>query len=283
MDFLLVLAWGFLAGVLVNALADELPYRRKLALPRYPDGTPRPFAAWSGISAFMLGQRAPAQPQPDTAYYKQGFDTPKLSWRYPLTELLCIGLMSLVYFLAPNIPNITLEQTLLYYIYMAIFALIIVIDMEHKLILFVVVLPAMGLAILDALLLPQPSPNIRDALVGAAIGFVVFFVMYQGGFIFTYIMGMLRGERINTVAFGYGDVMLITLSGLLLGMAHTIIALFITVFLGALGALGYMVLKLLLRGRYHAFTAIPYGPYIIIATLIMLLYGDPVRISLLGY
>lgn len=283
MDFILTLLWGFIAGVLVNVLADELPHRRNPALPTYPDGTPRPLAAWSGIAAFLLQQRTPAMPQPNPARQRKDFETARLSWRYPLTECLTIGLMLLVYALAPQIPDINTAQTLFYYAYMAILALVIVIDIEHKLILFVVVIPAMALALIDALLLPSPIPNIRDALVGAAVGFGVFFVLYQGGFVFTYIMGMLRGERIGTVAFGYGDVMLITLSGLMLGMAHTIIALFITVFLGAFGAFGYLLLKLVLKGRYRAFTAIPYGPYIVVATIIMLLYGDKVRIALLGY
>jgi leader peptidase (prepilin peptidase) / N-methyltransferase len=96
-------------------------------------------------------------------------------------------------------------------------------------------------------------------------------------------MGQLRGEKITTVAFGYGDVMLITFSGALLGVAYTAIAMFITVFLGAIGAFVYLAMRLALKGRYNLFTAIPYGPYIIIATLIMLLYGREVWFYVFGW
>ena len=97
------------------------------------------------------------------------------------------------------------------------------------------------------------------------------------------ILGQLRGQEINTVAFGFGDVMLMTLSGALLGVSHTFFALFIAVFLGAFGAFLYIVGLALFGSRYNWFTALPYGPYIVFATLLMLLYGDEVRRILINY
>jgi leader peptidase (prepilin peptidase)/N-methyltransferase len=78
------------------------------------------------------------------------------------------------------------------------------------------------------------------------------------------------------VAFGYGDVMLAALCGLIVGWQALIFAMFITVFLGALGALVYLVGRGL-TGRYDMFTPLPYGPYIVIGTWIMLLFSDQVR------
>jgi leader peptidase (prepilin peptidase) / N-methyltransferase len=282
---ILAVILGLLAGGLVNVLADDLPFRRNLGLPTYPDGTPRPISAWLGIMAFLLGQREAAIPQPDASrarpfYNEQGeiLHTPtKLSWRYPLTELLTIVLTVLT--VRANLPGMTSLQLALYFVYMAVFALIIVIDMEHRLILFVVIIPSIILAILDALTLYQVGPNIRDALSGAGTGFGIFFLLYLGGFAFNYMMAKIQNRALPT-AFGYGDVMMITFSGALLGFADVLVALFITIFLGAIGAILYLFGKRIFGGGYSAFTAIPYGPYIVVATIIMLLYSEIVRCAI---
>ncbi len=286
-ELILVAIIGILAGGLVNALADDLPYRRRVGLPTYPDGTPRPLTAWLGTTAFLFNARTPKTPDeaiPDEQKRKRYYTSePKLSWRYPLTEIGTAFLMVLTLLVSRDHADMTTIQLIFWLVYMAIFMLIIVIDIEHKLILHVVTVPTMGLAIADALLVPQPQPNIQSALAGAVVGFVVFFVLYQGGFLFTHIMGSMRGEKINTVAFGFGDVMMSTVTGFVLGFQLVILSMFITVFLGALGAFTYLIIRQLLSGRYNLFTAIPYGPYIVIATIICLLFSDQVRMALLGY
>ena len=96
-------------------------------------------------------------------------------------------------------------------------------------------------------------------------------------------MGRARGAQIDTVAFGFGDVMMITLSGLILGFQGVIFVMFISIFLGSLGAIVYLSTRFLVAGRYSLFTAIPYGPYIVIATIIVLLFSEEVRLIMLGY
>ncbi|MBC8098052.1 MAG: prepilin peptidase [Armatimonadetes bacterium] len=265
MIYIIVAIVGLLAGVLVNALADDLPMRRRLRVPHYPDDTPRPISAWSGILAFALGKRT----SPGGA---------QLSWRYPLTELLTAGLMVAAVSAAQSRADVSALQIAFWLAYMAILTLITVIDVEHKLILFVVIIPSAVIALVDALLTPDMArPTLGDALIGGVAGFIVFFVLYNGGFLFTYLMGNMRGQPVKEVAFGYGDVMLATVSGLMLGWAPLILAMFITVFLGAFGALLYIVSRRFLRQRYSAFTALPYGPYIVIGTLLLLLY--PLQVS----
>jgi leader peptidase (prepilin peptidase) / N-methyltransferase len=261
---------GLLAGGVINVLADDLPHRRNPGRPHYPDGTPRPVPAWLGITAFLLGQRT----SPGGA---------KLSWRHPITEVLTVLAMMLV-IIATNDgqPDASGLQLIFWLAYMAIFVLIVVIDVEHKLILFIVIIPSAVLALLDALL-TQQAPSLSEALIGGAAGFIVFFILYNGGFLFTYIMGKLRGEEITTVAFGYGDVMMATLSGLILGWRALIFAMFITVFLGALGAMVYLISRSLLGSKYSMFTALPYGPYIVAGTVLMLLFGAEVSRILLRY
>lgn len=272
---------GLLAGGIVNALADDLPLRRSPRLPRYvsdekkwsihlppEEGEPiaqeddpkRPVSAWLGITAFLLGKRASPE----------GI---RLSWRYPITELLTSFMMVLTVIVTRNNEEVNTLQLLFWLVYMAVFVLITVIDIEHKLILFVVIIPSSVLAILDAVVTPTTHPpSLTDALIGGAAGFAVFFLMYNGGFLFTYILGKLRGEDIDEIAFGYGDVMMATLSGLILGWQALIFAMFITVFLGAFGAIIYLLSRSLMGSKYSAFTAIPYGPYIVLGTVIMLLF-----------
>lgn len=271
MDIILILGvalLGIVAGALVNALADDLPpdrdgQRHSLRVPHYPDGAPRPVVAWSALLAFLTGRRV----SPGGA---------KLPWRGPITEVLTAALM-VVALLAGRAMGLGPVQIAFWLFYMAAFALITVIDIEHKLILFVVINPLVIVALADALLTPtQAPPDLRDALIGGIAGFGTFFLLYNGGFLFTYVMGKLRGREIREVAFGYGDVMLAGLSGLMLGWQKLIFALFITVFLGAFGAIVYLVSRRFLGKRYSAYTAIPYGPYIVIGTLAMLLFAEQV-------
>lgn len=289
-EIIIMAVIGLLAGGVVNALSDDLPLRRSPRLPRYiPDEKKRaihiyndeekikailsqpeekrPIIAWLGLTAFLTGNRI----SPNGV---------KLSWRYPIAELFTAALMILLVLSVNNdnsLSTMSIVQFTIWTIYMAIFALITIIDIEHKLILFVVIVPSVILALIDASLTTFLGngfilPTIRDALFGGAMGFTVFFVMYNGGFLFTYVMGKIRGQEITEVAFGYGDVMLATLSGIILGWRSLIFAMSVTVLLGALGALIYLISRRLLGEKYSAFTAIPYGPYIVAGTILMLLY-----------
>lgn len=258
---------GLLVGILVNLLADDLPHYRRPRAPRYPDGTPRSPVAWSGVLAFLTGRRA----SPGGA---------RLSWRYPLAEIGTAALMVLVALVTADNARVTDIQRAFYFFYMALFVLITVIDIEHRLILFSVIIPSSALALVAAALNPPGTrPALGEALGGAALGFGVFFMLYLGGILFSYLVAKSRGEELPEVAFGYGDVMLAMLCGLILGWQALIFAMFITVFLGALGALIYLIGRSF-TGRYDMFTPLPYGPYIVIGTLIMLLFSDQVRDTL---
>lgn len=315
LEYLIVGLIGLIVGGLVNALADELPYRsylvapyvpdedaseeekaeyeyfrpilyarnRRGIMPTYPDGTPRPITAWLGVTAFLLGQREPKNPQPNEVRARPLRESKKLSWRHPLAEIMTAAFFILAAMAGPYIDMMTPPQYFFNYAYMAIFALIIVIDIEHKLILFVVMLPAIILALLDAWFVPAPYPGFQDSLIGFGVGFSFFLLIYVFGYVFRWIMGKLRGEKINTVAFGYGDVMMISFSGAMLGLLDTLMAIALTLILGFIGALIFLIVRKIVSGRYDAFTAIPYGPYIVIATLIMLLWDKQVWHFFYGY
>jgi leader peptidase (prepilin peptidase) / N-methyltransferase len=263
---------GLLVGGIINVLADDLPKRIVLHLPHYPDDTARPLIAWLGITAFLFGKRA----SPNGT---------KLSWRHPITELATSIAMMVALIATADSPERDTLQLAFWLAYMAILVLVTVIDVEHKLILFVVIIPSCVLAIVDAVITTPaakgPNPDLTNALIGGALGFGIFFLLYIGGYLFTYIMSQVRNQEIDEVAFGYGDVMLITFSGLILGWQPLIFAMFIAIFLGAFGALLYLIIARFARRETTMFTALPYGPYIVVGTVTMLLFSSEVSEFLL--
>lgn len=325
MDILLLLTSGIIGifiGGLLNVLADDLPplamttndladdlspssittsdlYDEdedgsdgnsaqsvpiKITTPHYTDGTPRPLSAWLGITAFLFGQRTP--PNSTT----QETVVP-LSWRYPITEIATSILLviSVARIMSLNtVEPITTLQSLFWLYYVLMFILIIIIDVEHHLILFVVIIPSALIALIDAVLTPTQTdtiafwmanikPDLLNALIGGAVGFGTFYLFYLGGFLYTRASAELRGEHIDDVAFGYGDVMLSGLCGLILGWQALIISIFITVFLGAFGALAFLIFQKIRYSQNDLFVALPYGPYIVISAFIMLFFSDYVR------
>ncbi len=246
---------GLLVGGVINVLADDLPDRGRPHAPHYPDGSPRPVSAWLGVTAFLTGERA------------SSFDpTAWLSWRHPITEVVtAIFFAAIALGLRGELAPVPLM------VYVAVLILITVIDVEHRLILFMVVLPACLFALIVAAVAPGDERTFTDYALGGVEGFALFFAMFLGGVVFS------EAARTGEVAFGFGDVMLATLSGLMLGWRAFIFAALITVFVGALGAVVYLAARAMMRQRYKLFTPLPYGPYIVIATLIMLLFRDEVQ------
>ncbi|MEW6578005.1 MAG: A24 family peptidase [Chloroflexota bacterium] len=259
---------GLLVGGVLNILADDLPTRARVRLPHYPDGSPRPPKAWLGLSAFALGKREgpPAVPvNPADEASPSPPHSNRLSWRHPLLELatgLAFAGLTLAFADEPALWA--------WYVYVAILLLITVIDIEHRLILFAVILPSCVFAVVVAAIAPTDGGTFEEYLLGGAVGFLLFFAMFLGGVAFSTL------TRNEEIAFGFGDVMLAALSGLMLGWRGFIFAALITVFAGAVGAVLYMVGRAII-GRYRRFTPLPYGPYMVLGTLVMLLFREEVQ------
>ncbi len=259
---------GLLVGGVLNALADDLPAPARVRLPHYPDGSPRPLKAWLGLTAFVLGKREgpsadPADPADEAS--PSPLRPNRLSWRHPLLELatgLAFAGLTLAFAGEPALWA--------WYVYVAILLLITVIDIEHRLILFAIILPSCVFAVVVAAIAPADGRTFGEYLLGGVVGFLLFFAMFLGGVAFSTL------TRNEEIAFGFGDVMLATLSGLMLGWRGFIFAALITVFAGAVGAVLYMAGRAVI-GRYRRFTPLPYGPYIVLGTLVMLLFREEVQ------
>ncbi len=268
--FLLAITVGFTAGIAINALADSLPRSRTSRKPFYPpNGPDRPTIAWSGTIAFLTGHR--------TSPPLEDGDTLKLPWRHPIVEIA----MALIFgFLVVNWPNH--QRLLVWMIYLAILMLVTIIDIEHYLILFPVIIPGCLIAIAVAIIFPAEDRRTIDYVIGGLMGGGIFLLMFWGGGIFSGLVSAARGEELEEIAFGFGDVMLATLCGLMIGWQAFIFAMVITVFSGAAGAIIYIIVRMLVSREYDFFTPLPYGPYIVLGTVVMMLWRDDVRQFLIG-
>jgi leader peptidase (prepilin peptidase)/N-methyltransferase len=255
----LLVAMGLLTGAFLNLCADSLPAARNLRLPTCSYcGQTRPAVAWNAILAYTVGR------------YRCPFCTAPISVRHVLVEVAVTLLYVLVW-----LQSGTTITTLLHIAYGAILILVLVIDIEHRLILHVVMLPAILLAMLGALVNPAVNSP-RRALLGGAIGLIATLMLYAFGALFGWLVDRLREEPIGQPAFGFGDVTLTTFIGLTVGVPEILLALMIGVLSAGLFAAGYLAVRGLLQKRYTLFTAIPYGPFLILGGAIMLYYGQQV-------
>ena len=192
-----------------------------------------------------------------------------MSWRHLVVEL---GTAALYAFLWARYAQPGLEVVLfLYTIYSTIFVLVTVIDLEHRLILNVVMYPAWTIAFLGSFVHPTPE-FYKRALLGGALGFGLLYAIYLGGVVFVKIMSRVRGRNIHAVAFGFGDVRLGLFIGLVLGFPEVLDALFYAILLGGLTGLLFMFVQAVILRRYSLFTAIPYGPFLVIGAMIEMFF-----------
>ncbi len=227
MIHLLFALLGWLVGILINTLADFLPAWRsseeKVQM--------RPF---SGILLLYRGQAQSVRP-----------------W---LIELVTIPLFAILPALIPNRINLFVNS-----FHIAVLLLIIVIDLEHKLIFDVVTYPATLLAFVGSFFVTQAENSIGLAVVGAIVGYVLFWILYK-------LAQLVYGA--GSGALGAGDVKLSMLMGAMLGFHRIFFALALGVTLG-----GVSSLLLLLSRRVNRQEALPYGQYLAIAGIVMLIWG----------
>lgn len=239
LGLVIYLVGGLALGVLVNWLADRLP-----AAPAAQEGVPAPRAP--------RGRRA----------------------RYAAVE---VALAVVAAYLFVRYGASALSLILLFY--MTVFALIAVIDIEHRLVLNVVMYPAFVIAILEVLL--SGRDGAIDAFAGYAIAQIVVLGFYLLGHVYLWLVNTRRGEPVDEVAFGFGDVTLATFCGLVVGYPRVLFMLILMILFGGLFALLYVVYRAVVAREYRAHTPLPYGPSILLAATIMLLWGREVA-QLLG-
>jgi prepilin signal peptidase PulO-like enzyme (type II secretory pathway) len=255
---------GLLLGAFINAAANSLPSSRKLEKPHcHACGAPREAAAWSGLIAWIAGKS-------NCEYCDQ-----RISIREITVESIMIAAAVAIFIMTPS-----LTRWLFNLLTVFIFMLIVIIDLEHRLILHIVSIPAAVYFAVVGTIDPTLGPS--RTLVGGVIGFVFFFLLYILGTFFARWMGRHQEEEVDEVAFGFGDVMLALVIGLAVGFPGVIGALLRGILLAGFFSFLYM-LVMTVRRRYEVFTPIPYGPFLILGALWVYFHGDPAMEAILGY
>lgn len=233
---------GLLVGGLVNQLGSDLPARRSLTPPHCPYcGRVRPWWQWLSLPAHLVGRSGcPSCGAP-------------ISLRHPLVEIglaVAYGYLWIVFE-----PSVKLA---FYFLYSAIFALILITDIERRLILNVVMYPAIVIALIANFVTRELvwwSPPL-----GGAIGFAFF------------LGAALVGNALfGSGALGEGDVSLAAFVGIITGFPLVIEALILTIVIGA--AASFILLVTGVRGLHDH---VPYGPFLVAGAVITLLWGYPI-------
>jgi leader peptidase (prepilin peptidase)/N-methyltransferase len=143
---------------------------------------------------------------------------------------------------------------------------ILVIDLEHQLVLDIVVYPAMLLALIFSPFWSGfsdwPSQGILNALMGGAVGFA-----FMG---IAYLFALWRYRSIGG-GMGLGDVTLAGLIGFSTGFPLVFVALLLGILSGGLVAITLLLLRLR-KGK----DPIPFGPFLAAATMVTLLWGKDI-------
>ena len=243
MELFLFALLGWFVGLVINRAADNLPAQRSLLdAPHCPYcGTPRPVLDQTALLSFLLLRGRCSNCHAP------------IPLRAPVVELASALAFAYLWtrFSAP-------VELLLALIYTAVFLLVLVIDLEHRLILNVVILPA---TLLAALASPLSQLGWASSLLGGVIAFVIVFGIY----IFAEVFSRWRKLNIEGGAFGQGDVKLALFMGIVTGFPAVLQAILVTILLGGVGAILFLLYQFVVHRRSAMTTAIPYGPFFCIA------------------
>ncbi len=239
---------GWLCGWVVNYLADTLPRTRRLSAPACSHcDLPYPWLAYLAFGACPnCGHRRGMRP-----------------WLVQVAMLA----VSLYTWLKPHRMGYWLGILLLTY-----FLLVIVIDLEHRLILHPTSIVGAVLAFGIGLWLHGLVPT----LLGALGGFAIMLALYYLGVLFSKFRARrMRAQGLEAdeeEALGAGDVILAGILGLVLGWPLIWFGLLLGILLG--GIVGILLLvAMLVRGHYGKqalMVFMPYGPYFVLAAFFIL-------------
>ncbi len=237
---------GVTIGAAINYLADQLPLKRRLSTPLCRHClSPIPPSRWVSLNNFIVGHcRCGNKP----------------SWRSIIVELFAAIFLPLVNQLTPTNAYFIVLSLLL-----VLFFLIIVIDIEHKLILNSVVIPTTFIAFLYGML--TNNQDTTRVLATGIAGYVVMLLVFFGGKIYQKLI--IKNAKLSSevIVFGMGDVRLGGIIGLTTGWPGLPQALVVSIISG-----GIVAIIIRMSRNYKHFTILPFSPFLIAGTLIVILF-----------
>lgn len=258
-NWIIPILLGWLAGWIINYLSDVLPITRRFTAP------------------VCLHCGAPISLQ-QYLLFQPCVNGHSRSLRVWSTQAAVVALSVYIYMNPPKEFGYWAGILLLVY-----FGVVFVIDMEHKLILH----PTSIAGSILALILGIASRGVWDTLLGGLIGLIVMLAFYFFGVLFAKLRAArMRAQGLETDdedALGQGDVILVTILGLLVGGWELIsLLIFISIILGGIVSL-LLVIGLLITRRYNSnalMVFIPFGPYFILGAALIVYFPNLLTIIL---
>ncbi|MDX8402080.1 MAG: prepilin peptidase [Mariprofundaceae bacterium] len=174
-----------------------------------------------------------------------------ISWRYPLLELLMgVSWAYLAWHFGPT-PQLLMALALFFWLWILTF-----IDLETGLLPDVLTFSGMALGLAFSFWIG----DWRASLIGMAAGYGVFWLVARLFLLATGREGM-----------GYGDFKLLAMLGAFLGWQALPFIVFVSSLVGAVVGGLYLILA-----RKDARAEIPFGPYLALAGMVWMLWGDEI-------
>jgi leader peptidase (prepilin peptidase)/N-methyltransferase len=245
-----VILAGWLSGMVVNYLADFLPRQRRLSHPFcFACETKIPY-----LRFFIWDRRCPACHRARS----------KRTW---LVEIISVLSAIWLWNNPPDPIGFWIGLALLAY-----FLLVVIIDIEHRLILH----PISALGGVLGLGLGIWLHGVTRTLLGGVAGFGIMLFFYLFGLILIRVLNRWRGLSLGDEdgeALGFGDVVLGGVLGLILGWPGVAASIFLTILLAGAGSLLYIILMIVLR-RYQRNQTLPYGPFLVLGAVILIYFHE---------
>ncbi|RIK29589.1 MAG: hypothetical protein DCC56_12865 [Anaerolineae bacterium] len=252
---------GWVSGLFVNYSADVLPRTRRFSSPACRNCDNR----FTWLDYLLL-----------RACRSCGIVRSLRTW---IVQLAMTASFAYFWLTPPKALGLPLSLIVLTY-----FAVITVIDLEHRLILFptsvfgALLGLVVGTVVYQRLGLALPNA-IGASLLGGVIGFGIMFLLYQFGT----LVARYRSQKMQTEgmaddeeeALGGGDVYLAGVLGLMLGYEFVFYGLAYGILFGGVISVIFLLTSMLQR-KYSSnsmMVFIPYGPYLIAGAFYMLFLG----------
>jgi len=241
---------GWIAGLLINYLADVLPKTRRLS----PPSCNQCDARYQGLDYLTLTKCGNGHSR---------------SWRTWFVQILSLSASVSIWYVPPEKLGYWPGMILTVYLGVVLF-----IDLEHRLILH----PTSVAGAIIGLISGTLTHGFTDSILGGLGGFLIMLVFYLIGI----GVARFRARRMRLAglepddeeALGTGDVILVTILGLTLGWPLIWFCLLVGILLG--GAISFLIVLWLVAKRRYGQNAlmmfIPYGPYFIISAYVIIFF-----------
>jgi leader peptidase (prepilin peptidase)/N-methyltransferase len=247
----LIFLFGLAVGSFLNVLIYRLPRGKKIVLER--SACPHcshqiPFYHNIPVLSFIL-LRGKCQNC-----------RKRISWRYPLVELINASLFLLFFYVDGLTWHLPFHMFL-----MSALVTIFFIDLEFQIIPDKITLPGIAIGLFGAIV--APPPGIVQALIGTVVG--------GGGLLLVAYFGEWLFKK---EAMGGGDIKMAAMMGAFVGWQKVLLIFMGGAFIGMVVSLVWMALSKKLRQE----RLIPFGPFLALAAVMAVVYGDQIIRFYLG-